>query len=106
APLRAEMRIAARAPLFLDSEPLPPILLSRPMPRQPPDSAARITELEIALAHQQRLCEQLNEVVSAHTQELMRFARQVVELERKLNQLREQRKEPQFNPVDEKPPHY
>lgn len=66
---------------------------------------SRITELEIQVAHQQRICEQLNEVVTEHTQSMMRYERVVLRLEDHIKLLREQRKE-QFDPREEKPPHY
>ena len=66
---------------------------------------SRITELEIQLAHQQRVCEQLNEVVVEHTQQIMRYERVILRLEEQIKLVREQRKE-QFDPREEKPPHY
>ena len=66
---------------------------------------SRITELEIQLAHQQRVCEQLNEVVVEHTQQMMRYERVILRLEEQIKLVREQRKE-QFDPREEKPPHY
>ncbi len=68
--------------------------------------ATRLTELEMSLAYQQRLCEQLNEIVTAHSQELLALKRNVAELQGRLRELREQRKEPPPAPLDEKPPHY
>lgn len=65
----------------------------------------RISDLEFHVAHQQRLCEQLNEVVVEHTQQLLRAERVIVRLEEQLKLLREQRKEA-FDPGLEKPPHY
>lgn len=65
----------------------------------------RITELEIQLAHQQRICEQLNEVVVEHTQQLMRYERVLIRLEDQIKLVRELRKEA-FDPHQEKPPHY
>ncbi|MGN6546086.1 MAG: SlyX family protein [Aureliella sp.] len=67
--------------------------------------AKRITELEFQLAHHQRLCEQLNEVVVGHTQQLLRMERAMARLEEQLKLVREQRKEA-FDPGIEKPPHY
>lgn len=66
---------------------------------------SRVTELEIQLAHQQRICEQLNEVVTEHTQSMMRYERVILRLEEHIKLLRDQRKE-QFDPREEKPPHY
>lgn len=65
----------------------------------------RIDELEFQLAHQQRLCEQLNEVVTEHTHQLLRYQRVLVTLEDQLKQVRERHKEA-FDPRAEKPPHY
>jgi SlyX protein len=66
---------------------------------------SRVTELEIQLAHQQRICEQLNEVVTEHTHSMMRYERVILRLEEHIKLLRDQRKE-QFDPREEKPPHY
>lgn len=66
---------------------------------------SRVTELEIQLAHQQRICEQLNEVVTEHTHSMIRYERVILRLEEHIKQLRDQRKE-QFDPREEKPPHY
>ena len=68
--------------------------------------AARLTELEMSLAYQQRLNEQLNQIVTSHSQELLGLKRLVAELQGRLKELREQRKEPQADPLEEKPPHY
>jgi len=65
----------------------------------------RITELEIQLAHVQRLYEQLNEVVTAQSKEIDRFERRFHQLQTQFKELKE-RQEPGFDPVDEKPPHY
>lgn len=65
----------------------------------------RIADLEFHVAHQQRLCEQLNEVVVEHTQQLMRAERVILRLEEQVKLMREQRKEA-FDPNLEKPPHY
>lgn len=72
---------------------------------QDQSQAKRVTELEFQLAHQQRLCEQLNEVVIEHTQQLLGMERVILRLEEQLKVLREQRKET-FDPGIEKPPHY
>ncbi len=68
--------------------------------------ASRLSELEMALAYQQRLCEQLNEIVTAHSQELLGLKRLVAELQGRVKEIRQHRKEPQSEPYDEKPPHY
>ncbi len=73
-----------------------------------PNSAnnARLTELEMSLAYQQRLSEQLNEIVTAHSQELLALKRNVAELQGRIRELRERNKEAPSSPLDEKPPHY
>lgn len=71
-----------------------------------PNQTSRLIELEMALAHQQRLCEQLNEIVTAHSQELLGLKRSVAELQGRMKELREQPKEPPAEPHEEKPPHY
>ena len=68
--------------------------------------SSRLAELEMALAYQQRLCEQLNEIVTAHSQELLGLKRSVAELQGRMKELREQPKEPPAEPHEEKPPHY
>ena len=68
---------------------------------------AKIIDLEIGLSHLQRLCEQLNEVVVEQTREL-------IELKRESQKMREQIKLLQTHPslrqppppADERPPHY
>lgn len=70
------------------------------------DSEARITELEMALAYQQRMCEQLNEIVCEHSKQMLAMTRAVADLQNRLKELREQRKEPSIDPLAEKPPHY
>jgi SlyX protein len=66
----------------------------------------RLTDLEIGLAHQQRLCEQLNDVVYDQSKQLLQAHRLISKLETELRELRVQRKEPMPDPFDEKPPHY
>lgn len=65
----------------------------------------RLTELEIQLAHTQRTCEQLNEVVTqlsltAQSRErlMQRMADQIKDLKSSLSE--------SAAPGDEKPPHY
>lgn len=41
----------------------------------------------MALAYQQRLCEQLNEIVTAHSQELLGLKRLVAELQGRIKEL-------------------
>lgn len=67
--------------------------------------AERLIEIESALAHQQRLCEQLNEVVVDQTQRLLKLERLVVQLENQVRDVMRQTRE-QRDLLDEKPPHY
>lgn len=69
------------------------------------DFDAQIKDLQFHVAHQQRLLEQLNDVVVQHTQQILRLERAMLRYEEQLKTLREQRKEP-FDPNLEKPPHY
>jgi uncharacterized coiled-coil protein SlyX len=69
------------------------------------DSHKRITELEIQLAHVQRLYEQLNEVVTAQAMEADRMARRMTQLHDQLRQLKA-KPLPPADSLDEKPPHY
>ncbi len=65
----------------------------------------RVTELEIQLAHVQRLYEQLNEVVTDQAMESDRRLRRIVALETHVKQMKEKPQSPS-DPLDEKPPHY
>ena len=82
----------------------------RPAPEGDSDNTAarRITELEFHLAHQQRMCEQLNEVATEQSRRLDRMERTVVRLERQLKELRDQPRQTHeaSDPLDERPPHY
>jgi uncharacterized coiled-coil protein SlyX len=69
------------------------------------DSHQRITELEIQLAHVQRLYEQLNEVVTAQAMEADRASRQMAQLHDHVRQLKA-KPLPPVDSLDEKPPHY
>jgi SlyX protein len=69
------------------------------------ESEARITELEIQLAHLQRLFEQLNDVVTQQAGRVDQLAAAQKKLEEKLNQARAAESE-SVDPLDEKPPHY
>ena len=77
---------------------------------QPADAEAarRITELEFHLAHQQRVCEQLNEVVTDQARRLDRLERAVIRMEKQVKDLRDQPREAiqPADPLDERPPHY
>lgn len=65
----------------------------------------RVTELEIQLAHLQRLYEQLDEVVTEQAMENDRMQRRIAQLQQQLKEMKEA-KEPEIDPLDEKPPHY
>ena len=69
------------------------------------DPEERITELEIQLAHVQRLYEQLNEVVTEQSGRIDLVERRCHQLQTQCKELKE-RQEPGFDPLDEKPPHY
>jgi uncharacterized coiled-coil protein SlyX len=72
------------------------------------DAQHRIEKLEVALAHQQRLIEQLNEVVTEQTKEMLRMGRTLDQLTKQVVELRKRptSTEPQPTLEDEKPPHY
>jgi SlyX protein len=72
------------------------------MNREPED---RMTELEIQLAHVQRLFEHLNEVVTAQAMQTDRMDRRIAQLQNQLKDLKV-KQEPEADPLDEKPPHY
>ncbi len=68
-------------------------------------SEERITELEIQLAHAQRMFDQLNDVVT----EQARRMDQIVEAQKKLDEKiksNQNQTEAPIDLVDEKPPHY
>lgn len=65
----------------------------------------RIVELETQLAHQQHLCDQLNQVLVDQSKRLMRLERVVVQLENQVKDLMPQQREIR-DLLDEKPPHY
>ena len=69
------------------------------------DLNERMTELEIHLAHVQRLYEQLNQVVTSQALEADRTERRITQLQ---NQIKELKDKPvaAVDPLDEKPPHY
>lgn len=66
----------------------------------------RITELEISLAHLQRLFEQLNEVVTEEASRSDRLQREVRELKQQLRSVKEKPSSEQRSLEEEKPPHY
>ena len=65
----------------------------------------RITDLESALAHHQRECEQLNQVVIEQANRIDELHRRVARLEQTLDQVQQQIPENR-ELADEKPPHY
>ncbi len=68
---------------------------------------AHLTRLEIGLAHQQRLCEQLNEVVTSQTRSIMQLERAIGQLKKQFAELQSERKQDaRGEPDQEKPPHY
>jgi SlyX protein len=66
----------------------------------------RITELEISLAHLQRLFDQLNDVVTEEASRSDRLQREVQGLKDQLRTIKEKPSSEQRSPEDEKPPHY
>ena len=70
------------------------------------DLESRVTELEMSLAHQQRLCEQLNDVVTSQTRQLIALEKLVPSLQQQLKELKFALKGDQPSPHDERPPHY
>ncbi len=69
------------------------------------DPMQRVTELEIQLAHTQRVVEQLNEVVTEQSKQLDRVMRSVTRFEEKLDDFKYKIEEKR-DLLDEKPPHY
>jgi len=69
--------------------------------------ADRIERLEFELAHQQRITEQLNEVVTEQNRQLFRIGRDLDQLKKQITDLKQR---PTSDPAptleDEKPPHY
>lgn len=62
-------------------------------------------DLQIQVAHLQRLYEQLNDVVTQQAMEADRMRRKIAQLETQIKQLKE-KPAPAADPLDEKPPHY
>jgi len=68
----------------------------------------RIDRLEMELAHQQRTTDQLNEVVSTQSLDILRLQRAIERLAKQLEEMgmqTEDAEEP-LDLADEKPPHY
>ncbi len=76
------------------------------MPDFTTDHSTRFTELETSLAFQQRLNEQLNQIVCEHSQQIMILQRGLAEMSRRIKELHQQRKESPIDLSEEKPPHY
>ena len=70
------------------------------------DESKRTTDLEIGLAHVQRLYEQLNEVVTKEAMRSDRLQRKVDALEQQLRAVKDKSTEQPGSLEDEKPPHY
>jgi uncharacterized coiled-coil protein SlyX len=69
-----------------------------------PDHAARLTELEIALSHQERLGEDLNEVVRDQSERIARLEARVAALATRLVAL--EADDGPAPPADARPPHW
>lgn len=69
-------------------------------------SDRRLTELEIALAHQERLGEELSEVVREQAERIDRLERRAALLLERLATLEEAARTPAGPPADERPPHW
>ena len=69
------------------------------------DLNERMTELEIHLAHVQRLYEQLNQVVTSQAMEADRMERRIAQLQTQIKELKD-KPAAAVDPLDEKPPHY
>lgn len=67
---------------------------------------ARLTRIEESLAHQQRLCEQLNDVVTSQSTKLRTLEKMIPRLERQVKELGELGKSDSPPPADDRPPHY
>lgn len=79
---------------------------SKRMPESHRELSERVEALEISLAHQQRLVEQLNEVVTDQAKQLMQFERIVPALQQELRDLKRQMSDTGPSIPNEKPPHY
>ncbi|TWU42602.1 SlyX family protein [Novipirellula artificiosorum] len=65
----------------------------------------RLVELEIHIAHVQRVCDQLNEVVTEQAMRQDRMQNAIKQLTEKMKEMKSV-EEPAEDPLDEKPPHY
>ncbi len=66
----------------------------------------RLTELEIQIAHVQRLYEQLNEVVTAEAMRADRMQTKLDTLTQQFKDIKNKSTESPSDPLDERPPHY
>ena len=68
----------------------------------------RLERLEMELAHQQRMTDNLNEAVSQQSLEIMRMHRTIERLAKQLEEMviNTESDEPLRDIADEKPPHY
>lgn len=68
----------------------------------------RLERLEMELAHQQRMTDNLNEAVSQQSLEIMRMHRTIERLAKQLEEMviNNESDEPLRDIADEKPPHY
>ena len=67
--------------------------------------SSETVDLQIQVAHLQRLYEQLNDVVTEQAMEADRMRRKISQLAAQIKQLKE-KPAPAADPLDEKPPHY
>jgi SlyX protein len=65
----------------------------------------RLINLETQLAHQQHICDQLNEVIIEQSKRMVRIERIILQLENHLGDLQRVTRESR-DVLDEKPPHY
>jgi uncharacterized coiled-coil protein SlyX len=67
----------------------------------------RLDRLEMELTHQQRTTDQLNDVVTEQSMELLRLQRALAQAAKQIQEMRAkaEKSEP-VDLVDEKPPHY
>ncbi|OUT57733.1 hypothetical protein SV7mr_24220 [Stieleria bergensis] len=71
--------------------------------------AERIADLEIELAHMQRLCDQLNEVVTEQALVLDKAMKQIKKWDNRFNDLKsslDMSHSDERDPLAERPPHY
>ena len=65
----------------------------------------RVIELEIQLAHAQRMMEQLNEVVTEQSSIILGLKQSLTKTQSQIEELKSNTDSP-LDPFDEKPPHY